>query len=93
MKSFLKESIHVPDPVVSMSLKVEGRDDAGKLSKAINRFMKEDPTFTTFWDQEAREVKFDQRLMLWRWVCVSCGAQLFICGPPTVTVAQARCGE
>ncbi|XP_077970615.1 elongation factor G, mitochondrial-like isoform X2 [Styela clava] len=49
------ESIHVPEPVVSMSLKLDARDDSGKLSKALNRFTKEDPTFTVFWDQEARE--------------------------------------
>ncbi|CAK8698540.1 unnamed protein product [Clavelina lepadiformis] len=50
------ESIFVPDPVVSMSLKVVGRDDSGKLSKALNRFSREDPTFKTYWDDEAKEM-------------------------------------
>lgn len=49
------ESIHVPEPVVSMSLKLDVRDDSGKLSKALNRFTKEDPTFKVTWDDEAKE--------------------------------------
>ena len=51
-----KESIFVPDPVVSMSLKTVGRDDSGKLSKALNRFSREDPTFRVKWDDDSKEV-------------------------------------
>uniref|UniRef100_H2ZAD4 Elongation factor G, mitochondrial n=1 Tax=Ciona savignyi TaxID=51511 RepID=H2ZAD4_CIOSA len=50
------EQMYVPDPVVSMSLKQDGRDDSGKMSKALNRFSKEDPTFTVTWDNEAEEM-------------------------------------
>lgn len=49
------ESIHVPDPVVSMALRLEGRDDSGKFTKALNRFTKEDPTFKVKWNEESRE--------------------------------------
>jgi len=48
--------MHVPDPVVSMSLKTAKREEGDKLSKALNRFVREDPTFRTRWDDEAKEV-------------------------------------
>lgn len=41
-----------------MAVTVDVRDDGGKLSKALNRFTKEDPTFRVTWDEEAREVIF-----------------------------------
>nr|XP_002128337.1 elongation factor G, mitochondrial-like [Ciona intestinalis] len=54
--NYSMEPMYVPDPVVSMSLKQEGRDDSGKMSKALNRFSKEDPTFQVKWDEEAEEM-------------------------------------
>ena len=48
-------SMHVPNPVVDLSVKVDKQEDADKLSKALNRFRKEDPTFHVKLDQESGE--------------------------------------
>jgi elongation factor G len=45
-------SIHVPDTVVSLAVKPKDKKAAGNLSKAIQRFMKEDPTFRSHQDGE-----------------------------------------
>ncbi|KNE67460.1 translation elongation factor G [Allomyces macrogynus ATCC 38327] len=47
-------SIHVPEPVVSLSLKPKGKDTAN-FSKALNRFQREDPTFRVAVDAESKE--------------------------------------
>lgn len=49
------ENIHVPTPVIELSIKPEKQDDMVKLSKALNRFMKEDPTFQVSVDKESNE--------------------------------------
>ena len=49
------ESIFVPEPVIELALKPEKQDDLVKVSKALNRFMKEDPTFRVFVDPESNE--------------------------------------
>jgi elongation factor G len=49
------ESIWVPDPVIALALKPEKQDDLVKISKALNRFMKEDPTFRVSVDKESNE--------------------------------------
>ncbi len=49
------ESIFVPDPVIELALKPEKQDDLVKVSKALNRFMKEDPTFRVYVDPESNE--------------------------------------
>ena len=49
------ESIFVPDPVIALALKPEKQDDLVKISKALNRFMKEDPTFRVSVDKESNE--------------------------------------
>src|SRR5690606_22495890 len=49
------ESIYVPEPVIELALKPEKQDDLVKISKALNRFMKEDPTFRVYVDQESNE--------------------------------------
>ncbi|MBI2601976.1 MAG: elongation factor G [Deltaproteobacteria bacterium] len=49
------ESMYVPDPVIELAIKPEKQEDFAKLSKALNRFMKEDPTFKVHVDEESNE--------------------------------------
>jgi elongation factor G len=49
------ESIYVPDPVISLAVAPEKRADSDKLSKALARFRKEDPTFRVTTDPETNE--------------------------------------
>ena len=49
------ESMYVPDPVIELALKPEKQEDLVKISKALNRFMKEDPTFKVSVDEESSE--------------------------------------
>ncbi len=51
------ESIYVPDAVIELAIKPEKQDDLVKLSKALNRFMKEDPTFRVSVDEESNETR------------------------------------
>lgn len=45
-------SMHVPEPVISLALFPEDNDARVKMSKAIARFTKEDPTFRVFTSEE-----------------------------------------
>ena len=49
------ESMHVPEPVIELAIKPEKQEDMVKVSKALNRFMKEDPTFKVSVDEESNE--------------------------------------
>ncbi|WP_425400563.1 elongation factor G [Aeoliella sp.] len=49
------ENIFVADPVIKMSIVPLSRDNADKLSKALQRFRKEDPTFHVYTDDETNE--------------------------------------
>lgn len=49
------ESIYVPEPVIELAIKPEKQEDLVKVSKALNRFMKEDPTFRVYVDPESNE--------------------------------------
>jgi elongation factor G len=47
------ESIFVPEPVLRLSIEPMKRDGADRLSKALERFRREDPTFRVMTDQES----------------------------------------
>uniref|UniRef100_A0A673B8N8 Elongation factor G, mitochondrial n=1 Tax=Sphaeramia orbicularis TaxID=375764 RepID=A0A673B8N8_9TELE len=49
------ESIHIPEAVISMSMKPSNKNDTDKFSKGINRFTREDPTFRVHFDTESKE--------------------------------------
>jgi elongation factor G len=48
-------SMYVPDPVISLSITPEDNKSQINMSKALNRFTKEDPTFRTHVDSETSE--------------------------------------
>lgn len=48
-------TMFVPEPVISLAINPKDKKSADKLSKALNRFTKEDPTFRTFVDHESNE--------------------------------------
>ena len=48
-------SMFVPEPVISLSITPKDKQAAMQLSKALNRFTKEDPTFQTYTDPESNE--------------------------------------
>jgi elongation factor G len=49
------ESMFVPKPVIKVAVNPLSRADADKMSKALQRFRKEDPTFNVFNDEETGE--------------------------------------
>ncbi|NWX46805.1 EFGM factor, partial [Steatornis caripensis] len=49
------ESIHIPDPVISVAMKPSNKNDFDKFSKGLNRFTREDPTFRIHFDDESKE--------------------------------------
>uniref|UniRef100_A0A8C4TP90 Elongation factor G, mitochondrial n=1 Tax=Falco tinnunculus TaxID=100819 RepID=A0A8C4TP90_FALTI len=49
------ESIHIPDPVVSVAMKPSNKNDFDKFSKGLSRFTREDPTFRIHFDDESKE--------------------------------------
>ncbi|MBX3413570.1 MAG: elongation factor G [Pirellulales bacterium] len=49
------ESMFVPEPVIKMAVTPTTRDGADKMSKALQRFMREDPTFVVGTDEESGE--------------------------------------
>ncbi|XP_005078005.1 elongation factor G, mitochondrial [Mesocricetus auratus] len=49
------ESIHVPEPVISVAMKPSNKNDLEKFSKGIGRFTREDPTFKVRYDTESKE--------------------------------------
>ena len=53
--NYALESIYAAEPVIDLSITPNKRADYDKLSKALNRFMREDPTFRVHVDQETSE--------------------------------------
>ena len=49
------ESIFAPDPVITLAVRGEDNDQQMKMSKALGRFMREDPTFHVRTDEESGE--------------------------------------
>jgi elongation factor G len=50
------ERMFVPEPVIKMAITPNSRGDSDKLSKALLRFRKEDPTFHVATDEETNEI-------------------------------------
>ena len=48
-------SMYVPQPVISLAVKAREKKSEDLLSKALNRFSKEDPTFKTHVDPESKQ--------------------------------------
>jgi elongation factor G len=51
------EGMHVPVPVIELSVKAKDKDNQVRMSKGLSRFMKEDPTFRVFTDDESGETR------------------------------------
>ncbi|MDO5576503.1 MAG: elongation factor G, partial [Fibrobacter sp.] len=52
---YTMSTMFVPEPVISLAINPVDKKSADNLSKALNRFTKEDPTFKTFVDPESNE--------------------------------------
>lgn len=50
------ESMFVPEPVIKIAVNPLNRGDGDKMSKALQRFRKEDPTFRVETDEETNEI-------------------------------------
>jgi elongation factor G len=48
-------SIHVPEPVIKLAVKPKDNKASANMSKALQRFTKEDPTFRTYLDEETND--------------------------------------
>ena len=53
--NYAMASMYVPAPVISLSVKPKDKAAAMQMSKALNRFTKEDPTFQVTIDPESNE--------------------------------------
>jgi elongation factor G len=51
------EGMHVPLPVIELSVRPKDKDHQERMSKGLARFMKEDPTFHVFTDAESGETR------------------------------------
>ncbi|MBD1940960.1 elongation factor G [Coleofasciculus sp. FACHB-712] len=49
------EGMFVPEPVMTLAIAPKKREDAAQMSKALNRFTREDPTFRVSIDPESKE--------------------------------------
>jgi len=53
--NFSMTSIFVPEPVISLAVKPVDNKSSDNLAKALQRFVKEDPTFKTYVDPESKQ--------------------------------------
>jgi elongation factor G len=53
--NYTMSSMHVPEPVISLTVTPADNKSQVNMSKALGRFTKEDPTFRTYVDQESNE--------------------------------------
>jgi len=53
--NYAMASMYVPNPVISLAITPKDKNDAIQMSKALNRFTKEDPTFQTYVDPESNQ--------------------------------------
>jgi elongation factor G len=53
--NYTLSSMFVPEPVISLAVKPKDKKAEENMSKALNRFSKEDPTFRTLVDPESNE--------------------------------------
>ncbi len=53
--SFSMSSMFVPEPVISLAVTPEDNKSQNNMSRALNRFMREDPTFRSHVDEESGE--------------------------------------
>lgn len=51
------EGMHVPIPVIELSIRAKDKDQQARMGKGLNRFRKEDPTFHVFTDEESGETR------------------------------------
>ena len=53
--NYAMTSMYVPNPVISLAIFPKDKKSQDNMSKAINRFMKEDPTFQCYVDSESNQ--------------------------------------
>ena len=53
--NYAMSSMHVPDPVISLSIKPKDQKSQDNMGKALGRFVREDPTFHAEVDPESKE--------------------------------------
>ncbi|MCL2007238.1 MAG: elongation factor G [Treponema sp.] len=53
--NYAMSSMFVPEPVISLAVTPKDKSNSDKMSKALGRFTKEDPTFRTYVDDESNQ--------------------------------------
>lgn len=54
--TFSMESVFIPEPVISLAVKPKTREVSNNFTKALTRFMREDPTFHFYSDPETKQM-------------------------------------